>query len=68
MEFPNVQLPQINLARRQFEPPFYVDMEAFFEFSFWISEELLDLEADYALKKNRRDGMTSITPRVTIAQ
>ena len=47
MEFPNAQLPQINLARRLFEPPFCIDMEAFFEFSFWIAEELLDLLAEH---------------------
>ena len=68
MEFPNAQLPQINLARRQFEPPFCVDMEAFFEFSFWITEELLDLEANYKLKNRRRDSKTAGTDRATIVQ
>jgi hypothetical protein len=38
------QLPQLNLSRNQFDQPFFVDMESFFEFSFWVSEELLDLE------------------------
>lgn len=52
--FPNSQMPQINLARQNFEKPFFVDMEAFFEFSFWISEELLDLEANHKLKAQRR--------------
>lgn len=41
------QLPQLNLSRNEFEQPFFVDMESFFEFSFWISEELLDLEARF---------------------
>jgi hypothetical protein len=42
------QLPQLNLARQTYERPFFVDMEAFFEFSFWMSEELLDLESRFA--------------------
>ncbi len=54
MSFPNAQPPQINLARQPFEPPLFVDMEAFFEFSFWITEELLDLEATWRLKNQRR--------------
>ena len=54
MIFPNAQPPQINLARQRFEKPFFVDMEAFFEFSFWITEELLDLEANHKLKAQRR--------------
>ncbi len=53
MNFPNFNPPQINLARRQFEEPFFVDMESFFEFSFWITEELLDLEASYKLKTKK---------------
>lgn len=44
------QLPQLDLSTSSFEKPFFVDMEAFFEFSFWISEELLDLEARFAGK------------------
>ncbi len=39
--------PQINLSRRPCEPPLNVSMEAFFEFTFWLAEELLDLEAQY---------------------
>jgi hypothetical protein len=54
MIFPNSQPPQVNLARQRFEKPFFVDMEAFFEFSFWITEELLDLEANHKLKAHRR--------------
>jgi len=41
------QLPQLNLARSPYERPFFVDMEAFFEFSFWLSEELLELESRF---------------------
>lgn len=39
-------IPQINLSRRNDDRPFDVSMEAFFEFSFWLSEELLDLVAE----------------------
>ncbi len=53
MNFPKFNPPQINLARRQFEEPFFVDMESFFEFSFWITEELLDLEASHRLKTKK---------------
>ena len=64
MMFLNSQPPQINLARQSFEKPFFVDMEAFFEFSFWISEELLDLEANHKLKAQRRmaEQVTSSSP------
>lgn len=43
----NSERSVLNLARNKYEAPFFVDMESFFEFSFWISEELLDLEAQY---------------------
>ena len=39
--------PKINLSLRNDEPPFMVDMQAFFEFSFWMAEALLDLEAQF---------------------
>ena len=48
------QLPQIDLARHMFDLPLVVDMEAFFDFSFWIAEELLDLEAKYGKKHSGR--------------
>ena len=48
------QAPQLNLSRGQFEKPFFVDMESFFDFSFWISEELLDLEARFKPKHEPR--------------
>ncbi len=51
------QLPQLNLSRNQFERPFFVDMESFFEFSFWISEELLDLEAKFKHRNQPRKPM-----------
>lgn len=43
----NSERSVLNLARNKCEAPFFVNMESFFEFSFWISEELLDLEARY---------------------
>jgi hypothetical protein len=48
--FSNSQPTQINLARRRYESPLFVDIEAFFEFSFWMAEELLDLEAAFKQK------------------
>ena len=48
------QAPQLNLSRSKFEKPLFVDMEAFFEFSFWISEELLDLESQFVSKHQPR--------------
>lgn len=47
------QPPQLNLAQNRYDRPFFVDMEAFFEFSFWISEELLDLETRFQPKRSR---------------
>jgi hypothetical protein len=44
----------LNLARNKYEAPFFVNMESFFEFSFWISEELLDLEAQVKPKHRAR--------------
>ena len=40
-------LPRLNLACRSDQPDFFVDLQSFFEFSFWIAEELLDLEARF---------------------
>lgn len=64
MNFPNTQPPQINLARRRFEEPFFVDMESFFEFSFWMSEELLDLEATHRLAAKPPKDATQIPEHV----
>ena len=41
------QTPKINLSRRSDSQPLWVDMQGFFEFSFWMAEELLDLEAQF---------------------
>lgn len=48
------QIPQLDLARHTFDLPLLVDMEAFFEFSFWIAEELLDLETQFKEKHSGR--------------
>ena len=45
MNSSNLNAPKLNLARNPEQAPFFVDMERFFEFSFWIAEELLDLVA-----------------------
>ena len=38
-------VPQLDLNRSAGRGPWMVDMQGFFEFSFWMAEELLDLEA-----------------------
>ena len=40
--------PTIQLPSNRFEEPIEVDVQAFFEFSFWVSEELLELENRFA--------------------
>lgn len=39
--------PQLDLSRRPERGPWLVDMQGFFELSFWMAEELLDLEARF---------------------
>ena len=41
------QQPQLDLSRRPELGPWMVDMQDFFEFSFWMAEELIDLEARF---------------------
>lgn len=36
--------PKVNLARAN-QPDFWISMEAFFDFSFWLAEEIEDLVA-----------------------
>ena len=48
------QPPQLNLARNAYELPLFVDMEAFFDFTFWLSEELLDLESQFQQRHSGR--------------
>ena len=47
MNVPKSKSPQLNLNRKPDAQPLLVDMERFFEFSFWIAEELLDLVAEH---------------------
>ena len=49
MNIPNLESPKLNLNRKSDGRPLLVDMERFFEFSFWIAEELLDLVAEHRL-------------------
>ena len=44
--------PTIELSLSRFEKPIEVDLEQFFEFSFDLAEDLLDLEAQF--KPRRR--------------
>ena len=46
------QSPQLNLNPPN-QTPLFVDMEKFFEFSFWLAEELSDLVASYELKQQK---------------
>ena len=48
--------PKINLVRNPSELPLEVDMEAFFDFSFWLAEELVDLIAtqEEEARRNKR--------------
>lgn len=48
MNLRKIQPPRINLNVPAGAVPLTMDMQKFFEFSFWIAEELLDLEAQYA--------------------
>ncbi len=50
----SAELPQLNLARQPRDLPLWVDMEAFFDFSFWIAEELLELETEFVAKHQGR--------------
>ena len=53
MNLPNIETPKLNLSRRPGQPPLLVDMERFFEFSFWMAEELLDLVALHSEDTNK---------------
>ena len=39
--------PRLNLSRNSDQADLFVDLQSFFEFSFWMAEELLDLEANF---------------------
>ena len=40
--------PTMPLAANRYESPIEIDLQAYLEFCFWMSEELLDLEARFA--------------------
>ena len=46
----------IELPSNQFEAPLRMEVQAFFDFSFWMSEELLELEAQHASPKKNGWG------------
>ncbi len=46
--------PTIKLTMTRFESPMEIDMERFFEFSFDLAEGILDMEARFQVKRNRR--------------
>ena len=56
-------LPQakLELTLTRFESPLEVDMERFFEFSFDLAEDILDMEARFGAKRNRQNDR--VTPR-----
>jgi hypothetical protein len=39
--------PRLNLMRDAAAPPLYVSLESFFDYSFWLAEELQRLEAQF---------------------
>ena len=60
----NSEISVLNLARNKYDAPFFVNMESFFEFSFWISEELLDLEVQFKPRHDVRLQPVSISGRL----
>lgn len=46
--------PTIELPATRFEAPLQLDLERFLAFSFWMTEELLDLEERHADPRRRR--------------
>ena len=52
--------PTIELTMSRFEKPMEVDLEGFFEFSFDLAEDLLDLEAQF---RPRRQISSNRSPR-----
>ena len=56
---PVLPQPQLELTLTRFEAPMEVDMERFFEFSFDLAEDILDMEARFKAQRNqRRDRCT----------
>ena len=53
--------PSIELSLSPFEKPMEVDLEGFFEFSFDLAEDLLDLEAQFRPRRQLSSGRGSLT-------
>lgn len=51
---------RIDLTRAGDLSPLTVDMESFFEFSFWIAEELSDLVATYQLFEESKKSVSTL--------
>jgi len=58
---PVIPQPTLELTMTRFESPLEVDMERFFEFSFDLAEDLLDLEVRFGAQRNRQNDR--ISPR-----
>ena len=61
-----IAAPSIELSLSRFEKPIEVDLEKFFEFSFDLAEELLDLETRFKTGRSFRSGRSkraSFTPQ-----
>ena len=56
---PVLPLPQLELTLTRFEAPIEVDMERFFEFSFDLAEDILDMEAQFSAQRNWRSDRRS---------
>ncbi len=52
--------PKLNLGGTEYDPPIAVDMQRWFEFNFWLVEELLDLEAKFKHDKRRQERSPSV--------
>lgn len=53
---PVLDQPTLELTLTRFEAPIEIDMERFFEFSFDLAEDILDMEARFnAQRKPRTD-------------
>lgn len=56
----SIASPTIELSLSRFEKPIEVDLEAFFEFSFDLAEDLLDLEAQFKPRRRVSSNRSNI--------
>lgn len=59
MSIRKISSPKIDVSDARFERPWNIDMEAFFSFSFDMSERLLDLEAAHSKSLPLNDELFS---------